>query len=83
MLLVNKKDAGRFILVEFKLSDAKGRVEFKRSQPVFYIKNRFMWDIILVCAHNNVTGVSHLFNVKYLFEKDSPYKLNEKREVTL
>ena len=67
-------------LYEFKVSDEKGMIKFRRDQPRFYLKNKEL--VIFVIAFDNRDGTVHTFRVSELFN-DGKHKINEKQEVYL
>lgn len=67
---------------EFKYSNAQGKIKFQPTQPSFYRANNEVMHIIIV-AYNKKTNTVHEFTVSCLFNKDSPYHMNEKAEVDL
>jgi hypothetical protein len=68
--------------LEFKYSNAQGKIKFQPTQPAFYRANNEVMHIMIV-AYNKKTNNVHQFTVSCLFNKDSPYCMNEKAEVQL
>lgn len=69
------------ILFEFKVSDAKGRITFQKSQPKFYKMHPGL--PIHVVALDNRTGKTHIFSAYRILDKNDEYSINEKLEVQL
>lgn len=67
---------------EFKYSNAQGKIKFQPTQPAFYKANNDVMHIIIV-AYNKKTNKVHEFTASCLFNKGSPYYMNEKAEVQL
>lgn len=67
---------------EFKYSNAQGKIKFQPTQPSFYKANNDVMHIMIV-AYNKKTDKVHLFTASCLFNKDSPFCMNEKAEVDL
>lgn len=66
---------------EFKYADSSGYITFKKTQPVFYKRNKEL--TINVLAWDPVAKREHWFLVEELFEKDSPYRMDTNRKVKL
>ena len=69
------------LFLEYKVSDKRGVIKFKKSQPIFYKKHPDM--PITVVAYNNKTGDRHTFDKDDLFLRGGRYEMNERREVRL
>lgn len=67
---------------EFKYSNAQGKIKFQPTQPSFYKANNEVMHIMVV-AYNKKANTVHEFTVSCLFNKDSPFCMNEKAEVQL
>lgn len=67
---------------EFKYSNAQGKIKFQPTQPSFYRANNEVMHIVVV-AYNKKTNKVHEFMASCLFDKDSPFYMNEKAEVQL
>lgn len=67
---------------EFKYSNAQGKIKFQPTQPAFYRANNEVMHIMIV-AYNKKANKVHEFTASCLFNKDSPFCLNEKAEVDL
>lgn len=67
---------------EFKYSNAQGKIKFQPTQPSFYRANNEVMHIMVV-AYNKKTNKVHEFTVSCLFNKGSPFCMNEKAEVDL
>lgn len=67
---------------EFKYSNAQGKIKFQSTQPAFYKAHNKVMHIMIV-AYNKKTNEVHEFTASCLFNKDSPYCMNEKAEVQL
>ena len=65
---------------EFKFTK-NGKIKFQSTQPAFYKKYKDLY--IEVLAYNKKSNCLHWFMVTELFNKSSPYCLNEKSEVNL
>lgn len=66
--------------MEFKYTKT-GRIKFQPSQPAFYRKYpKFKIDVV---AYDAKEGRLHLFPVQFLFDENSPYKMDEKNYVDL
>ena len=70
------------IFCEFKYSNAQGKIKFQPTQPAFYKAHNEVMHIMIV-AYNKKTNEVHEFTASCLFNKDSPYCMNEKAEVQL
>ena len=68
--------------LEFKYSNTQGKIKFQPTQPSFYRANDEVMHIMIV-AYNKKTNKVHEFMASHLFNKDSPFCLNEKAEVQL
>lgn len=79
VLCIQNKNITYFF--EFKFSDNQGKIKFQPTQPAFYKKNKEMF--IEVIAYNRATKYLHQFSVKELFNKESPYYMNNRAEVNL
>lgn len=73
-------DTNSLDLYEFKVSDMKGMIKFRKDQPRFYLKNKVL--AIRIVALDNRNGEVHVFRADELF-RDGRYKINEKQEVYL
>lgn len=69
------------LFLEYKVSDKRGVIKFKKSQPIFYKKHPDM--PITVVAYSNKTGRRYTFDKDELFLPDGVYVMNERREVRL
>ena len=65
---------------EFKYTKT-GKIKFQSTQPAFYKKYKDL--AIMVIAYNAKTDKVHTFMTNELFDKNSPYYMNEKAEVDL
>ena len=72
----------RAMFFEFKYSNAQGKIKFQPTQPAFYKANNEVMHIIVV-AYNKKANTMHEFTVSCLFNKKSPYYMNDKAEVQL
>lgn len=72
----------RASFLEFKYSNAQGKIKFQPTQPAFYRANNEVMHIMIV-AYNKKANKVHEFTASCLFNKDSPFCLNEKAEVQL
>lgn len=79
-VLVIDKKSGLISFQEFKFARG-GKVVFQPSQPAFYKAHPEM--NIYVVAFDPKKQFIHVFNVKTMFDPCSPYKIDEKGEVTL
>lgn len=70
------------LFVEFKYSNAQGKIKFQPTQPAFYKANNEVMHIMIV-AYNKKTNKVHCFTTSCLFNKDDRYHMNEKAEVQL
>lgn len=70
------------LFVEFKYSNAQGKIKFQPTQPAFYKANNEVMHIMIV-AYNKKTNKVHEFPASWLFTKNSRYCMNEKAEVQL
>lgn len=67
---------------EFKYSNKNGKIKFQPTQPAFYKKyNDTVYTIIVAYDQRTKTVVN--FPSSCLFDKESPYYMNEKAEVQL
>lgn len=67
---------------EFKYTKT-GKIKFQPTQPAFYKAHDTM-DIEVIALWVDVSGVyTYQFSVKKLFEKGSPFEMNERGEVDL
>ena len=66
--------------IEVKVSDNQGWIQFKKSQPPFYLRNKELR--IQIAALDNRSGKVHRFLAKELFSP-GPYMMNDKRRVKL
>lgn len=67
---------------EFKYSNKSGKIKFQPTQPAFYKKYENIMQIIIV-AYDQRTKTAVKFDSSCLFDKESPYYMNEKAEVQL
>lgn len=67
---------------EFKYSNKSGKIKFQPTQPAFYKKYKDIMSIIIV-AYDQRTKTGVKFDSSCLFNKESPYYMNEKAEVQL
>ena len=74
------KETDKVSFEEFKYTKT-GKIKFQPTQPAFY-KKYFTLPIIIV-AYNAKTDKVHTFMTNELFDKNSPYYMNEKAEVDL
>lgn len=72
----------RAMFFEFKYSNAHGKIKFQPTQPAFYKANNKVMHIIIV-AYNKKANTVHEFYADDVFNKDSPYCMNEISEVQL
>ena len=79
-VLCIEKTADKVSFEEFKYTKT-GKIKFQPTQPAFY-KKYFTLPIIVV-AYNAKTDKVHTFMTNKLFDKNSPYYMNEKAEVDL
>lgn len=75
-----EKTTDKVSFEEFKYTKT-GKIKFQPTQPAFY-KKYFTLPIIVV-AYNVKTDKVHTFMTNKLFDKNSPYYMNEKAEVDL
>lgn len=76
-----RNSAGGYEFYEFKVSDANGVIKFKRSQPAFYRRNKGM--NVTIIAYSNAKGETVTFKASLLFDKDSPFAINDRLEVLI
>lgn len=81
MILDCRRNQNVSVFYEFKISDSNGKIKFQPTQPAFYRKYNKM--LICVVALDKKNNKVHLFSTKELFNKNSPYFMNEKAEVKL
>ena len=79
-VLCIKKDTEKVSFEEFKFTKT-GKIKFQPSQPAFYRK--YITLPISIIAYNAKTNKVHWFQTFELFDKESPYYMNEKAEVDL
>ena len=72
---------GTFDFFEFKVSDARGLIKFKKTQPSFYKRNPALGVIII--ALDNRDGKVIMFPASALFEVDGMFEIDRKLEVQL
>jgi hypothetical protein len=83
MCLYENLDGGTSALFyEFKYSNKSGKIKFQPTQPAFYKKHEDIMQIIIV-AYDQRTKTVVKFPSFCLFDKESPYGMNEKAEVQL
>lgn len=70
------------LFYEFKYSNKSGKIKFQPTQPAFYKKYKDTMQIVIV-AYDQRTKKVVKFSSSYLFDKESPYYMNEKAEVQL
>lgn len=75
------EDCNIAFFYEFKISDSDGRIKFQPTQPSFYRKNPEL-NIQVFALHKGTDRV-HVFNAAELFDKNSPYFMNEYARVDL
>jgi len=80
-VIASKDGNENWIFYEFKASDYRGVIKFKKSQPAFY--NRHHSIQIVVMAYNNKTKHEHIFYADRILDKESIYCINGKFEVNL
>lgn len=68
--------------LEFKYSNAQGKIKFQPTQPAFYKAHNEVMNIMIV-AYNKKTNKVHEFWASCLFDKNNHYHMNEKAEVQL
>lgn len=79
VLAIHKEtDLAHFM--EFKYTKT-GKIKFQPTQPSFYKKYKDL--VIMIVAYNAKTNKAHAFMKETLFDKESPYYMNEKAEVDL
>lgn len=79
VLCINK-ETDKASFEEFKYTNT-GKIKFQPTQPAFYKKYNTL--PIAVVAYNAKTDKVHWFLTDELFNKESPYYMNEKAEVDL
>lgn len=79
-VLCIEKTTDKVSFEEFKYTKT-GKIKFQPTQPAFY-KKYFTLPIIVV-AYDAKTDKVHLIYTFELFDKNSPYYMNEKAEVDL
>ena len=79
-VLCIQKETDKVSFEEFKYTKT-GKIKFQPTQTAFY-KKYFTLPIIIV-AYNAKTDKVHTFMTNELFDKNSPYYMNEKAEVDL
>lgn len=79
VLCINK-ETDKASFEEFKYTKT-GKIKFQPTQPSFYKKYNTL--PIAVVAYNAKTNKVHWFLTNELFNKESPYYMNEKAEVDL
>lgn len=62
---------------EFKISDLSGGIKFQPTQPAFYKHNSEL--PIKVVAYNRFSKRVHVFSANEIFNKESPYCINNAR----
>lgn len=67
---------------EFKYSNKNGKIKFQPTQPAFYKKYNDTVYTVIVAYDQRTKTVVH-FPSSCLFDKESPYYMNEKAEVQL
>lgn len=67
---------------EFKFSNKSGKIKFQPTQPAFYKKYNDVMQIVIV-AYDQRTKTVVKFPSSCLFDKESPYYMNERAEVQL
>ena len=76
------KNLSKCGFLEFKVSDERGKIKFRKSQPIFYKKNYFL--NIDIVAFDSRDGSVHRFPVSSLFDTKDKHFLNlENRTVQL
>jgi hypothetical protein len=85
MVKLNDQEVYKFF--EFKVSDAKGLIEFTKNQPRFYLFHRGM-DIQVLALDNRVpfdkdSRSMVMFPVSKIFEKGGQFELSDRRQVQL
>lgn len=79
-VLCIEKTTDKVSFEEFKYTKT-GKIKFQPTQPAFY-KKYFTLPVIVI-AYNAKTDKVHTFMTNKLFDKNSPYYMNEKVEVDL
>lgn len=83
MCLYKNLNVGTSVLFyEFKYSNKSGKIKFQPTQPAFYKKYNDIMQIVIV-AYDQRTKKAVKFPSSCLFDKESPYYMNEKAEVQL
>lgn len=83
MCLYQNLNGGTSVLFyEFKYSNKRGKIKFQPTQPAFYKKYEDIMQIGIV-AYDQRTKTVVKFPSSCLFDKESPYYMNEKAEVQL
>lgn len=67
--------------LEFKISNKKGIIKFKPTQPAFYKKNEKINTHVV--AFNRVSNMVHIFPTETTFIKESCYYSNLQNEINL
>lgn len=70
------------LFYEFKFSNKNGKIKFQPTQPAFYKKHEDIMPIMIIAYDQRTKTVVH-FPSSCLFDKESPYYMNEKAEVQL
>lgn len=79
VLCINK-ETGVASFEEFKYTKT-GKIKFQPTQPAFYKKYNDL--PIIIVAYDAKTDKVHTFMTYELFDRNSPYYMNEKAEVDL
>ena len=79
-VLCVEKNTDKASFEEFKYTKT-GKIKFQPTQPSFY--KRYSTLPICVVAYNAKSDKVHCFMTHELFNKESPYYMNEKAEVDL
>ena len=79
-VLCVEKNTDKASFEEFKYTKT-GKIKFQPTQPSFY--KRYSTLPICVVAYNAKSDKVHCFMTHELFDKESPYYMNEKSEVDL
>ena len=79
-VLCVEKNTDKASFEEFKYTKT-GKIKFQPTQPSFY--KRYSTLPICVVAYNAKSDKVHCFMTHELFNKESPYYMNEKSEVDL
>lgn len=74
-------DDDGFHLYEFKSSDERGDIKFKKTQPRFYLQNKCI-DVAII-AFDNRNGKTHVFPASDLFDASSQYRISKSFTVRL